>query len=148
MGTRPPPPMGARVPTVDIFYIDGGCSWISSSGTSQGVCCRHFLALMVDTPGSSAPAPSRGPPSTFFSIDSGCFRISSSGTSQGPTVDMFYVDDGHSWISVNTRQGAHHQCFLALMMDTPGSPSTLAKRPTIDIFSVDGGHSRISGTAS
>jgi hypothetical protein len=39
---------------------DDGHSWISSSGTSQGTRRRRFLALMVGTPGSPAPAPPRG----------------------------------------------------------------------------------------
>jgi hypothetical protein len=34
MGTGPPPPVGARVPVIDVFYVDGGCSQISSSVTS------------------------------------------------------------------------------------------------------------------
>jgi hypothetical protein len=58
MGTRTP--VGARVHAVDVFYVDGRCSQISSSGTSQGVRCRHFLALMVDALGSLALAPPRG----------------------------------------------------------------------------------------
>jgi hypothetical protein len=41
--------------------VDGGRSWISSSGTSQGAHCRRFLTLMVGAPGSLAPAPLRGP---------------------------------------------------------------------------------------
>jgi hypothetical protein len=41
--------------------VDGGRSWISSSDTSQGARRRRFLALMVDAPGSPAPAPPRGP---------------------------------------------------------------------------------------
>jgi hypothetical protein len=40
--------------------IDGGGSRIFSSDTSQGARRRHFLALMVGTPGSLAPAPPRG----------------------------------------------------------------------------------------
>jgi hypothetical protein len=34
IGTRPP--TGAKVPIVDIFYVNGGRSQISSSSTSQG----------------------------------------------------------------------------------------------------------------
>jgi hypothetical protein len=37
------------------FYVDGGHSRISVS-TSQQARCRHFLALMVDTPGFSVSA--------------------------------------------------------------------------------------------
>jgi hypothetical protein len=41
--------------------VDGGRSWISSSGTSQGARHRRFLALMVDALGALALAPPRGP---------------------------------------------------------------------------------------
>jgi hypothetical protein len=48
--------------------VDGGRSWISSSGTaSQGGCRQCFLALMVGALGSPAPAsPPGGPPSMFL----------------------------------------------------------------------------------
>jgi hypothetical protein len=41
--------------------IDGGRSQIYSSITSQGARPQHFLMLMVDAPGSTAPSPPRGP---------------------------------------------------------------------------------------
>jgi hypothetical protein len=41
--------------------IDGGRSRISNSSTSHGARRRHFLALMVGAPRSTAPAPFRGP---------------------------------------------------------------------------------------
>jgi hypothetical protein len=47
-------------PTIDDFNVDGVRSWIYSSGTSQGPHRRRFLALMVDTLGSTYPTPSRG----------------------------------------------------------------------------------------
>jgi hypothetical protein len=84
--------------------IDGGCCQISNSGTHQGAHHQRFLALMVDALGSSAPAPLRG-----------------------PIVDVFYVDDERSRISISTRQGARRQRFLPLMMDAPRS---LAPAPT------------------
>jgi hypothetical protein len=56
--------------------IDGGLSWISSSGTSQGARCRCFLALMVGAPESPALAPHRGPTVDIFDVDGGCSRIS------------------------------------------------------------------------
>jgi hypothetical protein len=56
-----PAPASPRRPAVDVSYIDGVRSWISSSGTSQGDRCRRFLALKVGAPGSPAPAPFRGP---------------------------------------------------------------------------------------
>jgi hypothetical protein len=62
---------------------------------------RHFLMLMVDTPGSpSAPA-------------------------RGAVVDVFNVDGGRSRISISTRQGACHRRFLTLIVGAPESPSTL-----------------------
>jgi hypothetical protein len=47
------PPSG---PVVEVCYVDGGCSRISVS-TSEGGCCRCFLTLKVDAPGSLASAP-------------------------------------------------------------------------------------------
>jgi hypothetical protein len=48
----PTPPRG---PTIDVCYIDGGCSWISIS-TSQ-VPAVDIFYIMVDAPGSlSVPA--------------------------------------------------------------------------------------------
>jgi hypothetical protein len=41
--------------------VDGGHSWISYSGTSQGGYRRDFLALMVSAPRSTALTPPRGP---------------------------------------------------------------------------------------
>jgi hypothetical protein len=99
-----------RESVVDVFYVDGGCFRISistrqgprcrhsvdggryrnnSSDTSQGDRRRRFLALMVGTPRSTAPAPLRE-----------------------STIDVFYIDGGCSWISVSTRQGPRRRCFL------------------------------------
>jgi hypothetical protein len=69
------PPRG---PAVDVSYIDGGHAQISVS-TSQGAHRLRFLALMMRTLRSLAPAPPRG-----------------------PTVNVFYVDGGHSRISIST----------------------------------------------
>jgi hypothetical protein len=55
-----PPPASHRGPLSTFLSIDGRCSWISSSGTSQG-----------------------GPSSTFISVDGGRSRISNSNTSYG-----------------------------------------------------------------
>jgi hypothetical protein len=33
----------ARGATINVFFIDGGCSRFYSSGTSQGACRRRFL---------------------------------------------------------------------------------------------------------
>jgi hypothetical protein len=46
-------------PPSTFLTVDGGRSQISNAGTSQGARRRHFLALMVDAPGSIAPAPPR-----------------------------------------------------------------------------------------
>jgi hypothetical protein len=50
-----------RDPPSMFLSVDGGCSWIFSSDTSQGAHRRRFLALMVGSPRSPAPAPPRGP---------------------------------------------------------------------------------------
>jgi hypothetical protein len=57
---------------------------------------------------------------------------------------MFLSFDGRrSWIySSDTSQGAHHQCFLALMVDVPGSIALSPPRePTVNVFYIDGGRS-------
>jgi hypothetical protein len=100
------PHVGARGPTVDIFYVYGGRSQISCFDTSQGARCRCFLALMVGALGSLAPAPPTG-----------------------PAVDTFYIDGGCCRISVSTRQGVRHQCFITLMVDAPESPTMPPKGP-------------------
>jgi hypothetical protein len=72
--TGPPPPQPPAGPgcSPSTFFmliflsVDGGRSRISSSGTSQGARRRYFLALMVDTPGSPAPAPPRAPAVNIF----------------------------------------------------------------------------------
>jgi hypothetical protein len=69
-----------------LLSVDGGCSRIFSSCTSQWARRRRFLALMVGAPGSSAPTPLGGLPSTFLSVDGGHSRIFSSGTSWGPAI--------------------------------------------------------------
>jgi hypothetical protein len=47
-------------PPSTFLSVDGVHSWIYSFGTYQGVQRRHFLALMVGAPLSTALAPSRG----------------------------------------------------------------------------------------
>jgi hypothetical protein len=103
---------------------------------------RHFLMLMVDTPGSLS-APTRGAVVDVFNVDGGRSRISIStrqgachrrffnidsgrsrisvNTYRGLVVDVFNVDGGRSRISISTSQGARRQCFLALIVGTPGS---------------------------
>jgi hypothetical protein len=63
---------------------------------------------MVGAPGSPAPAPLIG-----------------------SAVDVFYVDGGRFWISVSTHQGAHRQCFLALVMDAPRSSAPAPLRGAV-----------------
>jgi ubiquitin C-terminal hydrolase len=62
--------------------IDGGCSRIFNSGSSQGVRRQRFLALMVGAPGSPARHLPHGPSSMFISIDGGRSQIYNSDTSQ------------------------------------------------------------------
>jgi hypothetical protein len=60
---------------------------------------------------------------SLLSVDYGRFRISSSGTSQG----------------------AHRRCFLALMVDAPGSTALAPHRgPAVDVCYFDGGRSQNS----
>jgi hypothetical protein len=89
-----------------------------------------------------------------------------------PAVDICHVDAGHPWISVSTPRepsslssmfvvlmvgalrsllappprGAHHRCFLALMVGTLGSSSLPPRGPAIDVSSIDGERSRIFST--
>jgi hypothetical protein len=156
MGTGPPP-LGARVPAVDIFYVDGGCSWISSSGTSPMARCQCFLALIVGTPGSPSLAPPRGPVVNIFMLIFGapgslsapprwahhrCFLALMAGTAESPALaPPRGARHRHFllwwWVLSDLRQhlsGAHHRCFLALMMDALGSPAPAPPRgPTIDV---------------
>jgi hypothetical protein len=76
--------------------IDGGRSRISTSGTSQGVYRRRFLALVVDTPGSPALAPPGGPPSTFLSVDGGVPGSPSPAPPEGPLSTFLRVYGGRS----------------------------------------------------
>jgi hypothetical protein len=64
---------------------------------------------------------------------------------RGPVVDVFYVDGGRSWISINTHQVVYRRHFLALMMGASESPALTPPRGSdIDIFYVDGRRTRIS----
>jgi hypothetical protein len=115
-GPNPPPLAGARVPIVDVFYVDGGRSRVSSSDTSQGAYRRRFLALLVGALGSPASAPPSGAPSMFFTL-----MVDALGSPTAPP------------------RGAHHRRFLALMVDAPGSLASAPPRgPTVDVFYVDG----------
>jgi hypothetical protein len=95
-----------------ILSVDGGRSWIYSSGTSQGGHHQRFLALMVGTSESPALTPPGGPSLIFFS-----------------------VGGGRSWIySSGTFHGARCRCFFALMVDAPRSTALVPLRgPTIDV---------------
>jgi hypothetical protein len=98
-----PPLMG---PTVDVFRVDGGCSWISST-TSKGARHRYFFALIVGTLGSLAPPP-RGPPSTIFAL-----MVGPPGSSAPPprelTIYVFCVHGGCSRISDIASQVTHRR---------------------------------------
>jgi hypothetical protein len=69
--------------------VDGGCSRIFNSGTSQGPCRQRFLALKLGAPGSSTPAPPRASVVDIFYIDGGRSLITSSGTTQGACRQRF-----------------------------------------------------------
>jgi hypothetical protein len=49
---------------------------------------------------------------TFFTLMVGASGFITLTPPREPVVDIFYVDGGCSWISVSTRQGVHHRCFL------------------------------------
>jgi hypothetical protein len=109
----------------------------------RGGRCQRFLALMVGTPGFPTP-PSRGATIDVFYVDGGHSRSSVS-TRQGPRRRHFYVDGGYSRTSVSTSQGARHQHFLPLMVGAPGSLAPAPPSgPTVDLFYVDGGCSQTS----
>jgi hypothetical protein len=81
---------------------------------------------MVDAIGSIAPAPPRM-----------------------PIVDVFYVDGGCSQISVSTRQGGRHRCFLVLMVGASGSTApTPPREPIVDVLQLGGSCSQTFGNAS
>jgi hypothetical protein len=67
---------------------------------------------------------------------------------RGPTVDVSYVDCGHSWISVSTCQWVHRRCFLVLMAGAPGSSALAPLRggSSSTFLSIDDGRSRISSS--
>jgi hypothetical protein len=60
---------------------------------------------------------------------------------------FFNVDGGCSRISVSTSQGARRRCFLALMVDAPGSTALAPPRgPPLTFLSVDSERSWISSS--
>jgi hypothetical protein len=128
-GWGPDPPVGARVSVIDVFYVDGGCSWISiitSQVPAVDICsvdggCSWISSIIF-----------QGGIIDIFSVDGGRSRISII-ASQGPAIDIFSVDGGRSQISINSRQGAHRQCFLVLMVDAPRSPATPPRGGAIDV---------------
>jgi hypothetical protein len=84
--TTPAPP---RKPTVNIFYIDGGCFRISVS-TRQGARHRRFLVLMVGAPRSTALAPPREPAIDVLQLG-GSRSQTSSNASQGATMSSVFL---------------------------------------------------------
>jgi hypothetical protein len=72
------------------FNINGGRSQIYSSDTSQGPRRRCFLALMVDAPGSPAPAPPRGTVVDNFNIDGVCSGFTAPAPLRGHDIDISY----------------------------------------------------------
>jgi hypothetical protein len=80
----------------------------------------------------------------FFSVDGERSRIYSVGTSNGGLHQRFFsIDGGRSWINSSvTSQGVHGRCFLALMVDAPGSTATAPPRePAIDVLQQGGSRS-------
>jgi hypothetical protein len=147
VGAPRSPPAPARGPTVNVFYVDGGCFWFYSSGTSQGTRRRRFFTLMVGAPGSLS-ALTRGTSSMFFTLMVGAPGSTAPTPHRKPVVDVFYVHGGCSrFYSSGTSERARHRCFYANGGCSQISFSTrqVARRRR----SVDGGLSRMynSGTS-
>jgi hypothetical protein len=53
---------------------------------------------------------------------------------RGPTVNVFSVDGGRSWILRQHLPEGPPLMFFTLMVGTPGYPSAPAKEPAIDVF--------------
>jgi hypothetical protein len=53
---------------------------------------------------------------------------------RGPTVNVFSVDGGRSWILRQHLLEGPPLMFFTLMVGTPGYPSAPAKEPAIDVF--------------
>jgi hypothetical protein len=87
---------------------------------------------MVGAPRSPAP-PLRGHAVDIFMLVVGTLK-SPVAPPRGAYWRHFYIDGGHSWISVSTSQGACHRCFLALMLGAPRSPTPPPTGPVVDIF--------------
>jgi hypothetical protein len=79
-------PPGA--PPLTFLSVDGACYRISSSDTSQGARHRRFLALMVDAPGSPAPAPPGGRHRRFLALMVGAPEYPAPTPPRGFTVDV------------------------------------------------------------
>jgi hypothetical protein len=126
MGTGPPLRGPPRGPAVNVFYVDGGRSRITSSGTSQGASHQRFFTLMVDTPRSSAPAPPGARRRCFLALIVGALGSSPLAPPGGPP-----------------------STFFTLMVDAPGSLApTPPGAPLLTFLSVDGGRSRISSSGT
>jgi hypothetical protein len=66
-----------------------------------------LFALMVDAPRSST-APPKGPTIGVFSIDGGCSWISGTTTQGGASSTFFSANGGSSQISGNASEGGRH----------------------------------------
>jgi hypothetical protein len=76
--------------------IDSGCSRISSSGTTQWVCRRRLLVLIVGAPGSPILAPPRGARRRrFLVLMVGALGSPAPAPPTGPTTDALQLSGSH-----------------------------------------------------
>jgi hypothetical protein len=149
-------PLGG--PTVNVFYVDGGYSRISIS-TSQGAAIDVSWCWWWKLPDLQHRHLLGGPPSMFVTLMVGA-PGSLSTPPWGPTIGIFYVDGGCSWISISTGRGGvssmflnidggRCQRFLALI---EGAPRSTAPEPprelVVDVLRLGGSRSQTSGNAS
>jgi hypothetical protein len=99
-----------------------------------GACHRRFLALMMGAPGSTALAPPMGMLLMFVMLMVGTRRCTAVAPPRRLNIDVCYVDDGRSRISISTHQGAHRRRFFALMVGAPGCTALAPSRGPSSTF--------------
>jgi hypothetical protein len=81
---------------------------------------------------TGAPRGPGGPSSTFFTLMVGA--LGSPPAPRGPPLMFFYIDSRRYRISISVSQGAHHRCFLLLMVgDLKFTATTPHRGPIIDV---------------
>jgi hypothetical protein len=123
--------------------VDGGCSQISISA-SQGGRHQHFLALMVDAPGSSSSTSREARRRCFLNDSWWALSDPLAAPPRGLPSMFSCVDGWHSWILRQHHHGAPSSMFLSndggrswiLQQHLPGGPSSI-------FLSIDDGRSQI-----